>query len=267
MSNFDFEKYKKSYDKVTVSDERKEELIALMKKENNSTVNGTKPQSQNKIITFKRVIVLAASIVLIVLVAIFSQKLSVNQNSQSKRLDKNNSFTVSLSNDKKKKGNKEYKIKEKDTIIPLENNGVQIISKDGGNTISLNSLYFNIKGSEIDYIDVSSKNDNSIICTYADDEDNLTTEFNSNYQKLKLQNINDLGWIVSEKNASEAMSNANSSVNTATPNSSSNEYSSSNKYFSDTVGITIHYKNGESVTKNIEIKFDNDNNVIVGYEK
>lgn len=71
--------------------------------------------------------------------------------------------------------------------------------KDGGNTISINSLYFNIKGSEIDYIDVSSENDNSIICTYADDEDNLTTEFNSNYQKLKLQNINDLGWIVSEK--------------------------------------------------------------------
>ena len=144
---------------------------------------------------------------------------------------------------------------------------MQIISKDGGNTISLNSLYFNIKGTEIDYIDVSSKNDNSIICTYADDNDNLTTEFNSDYQKLKLQNINDLGWIVSEKNASEAMTNANSSANTATPNSSSNEYSSSNKYFSDTVVITLYYKNGESVTKNIEIKFDNENNVIVGYEK
>lgn len=42
---------------------------------------------------------------------------------------------------------------------------------------------------------------------------------------------------------------------------------SGNKYFSDTVVITLHYKNGESVTKNIEIKFDNDNNVIVGYEK
>lgn len=32
MSNFDFDKYKNSYDKVTVSDERKEEIIALMKK-------------------------------------------------------------------------------------------------------------------------------------------------------------------------------------------------------------------------------------------
>lgn len=266
MSNFDFDKYKNSYDKVTVSDERKEEIIALMKKENNSIDNATKPQSQNKVITFKRAIVLVASVVIVILLAIVLQNSSLTQNKKDKKLD-NSSITVSLSDDKEKKENKEYKIKEKDTIIPLENNGVQIISKDGGNTISLNSLYFNIKGTEIDYIDVSSKNDNSIICTYADDNDNLTTEFNSDYQKLKLQNINDLGWIVSEKNASEAMTNANSSANTATPNSSSNEYSSSNKYFSDTVVITLYYKNGESVTKNIEIKFDNDNNVIVGYEK
>lgn len=259
MSNFDFDKYKNSYDKVTVSDERKEEIIALMKEENNSTVNGTKPQSQNKVITFKRAIVLVASVVTVILLAIFLQNSSLTQNNKDKKLD-NSSITVSLSDDKKKKENKEYKITEKDTIIPLENNGVQIISKDGGNTISLNSLYFNIKGSEIDYIDVSSENDNSIICTYADDEDNLTTEFNSNYQKLKLQNINDLGWIVSEKNAS-------SSANISTSNSASRENASGNKYFSDTVVITLHYKNGDSVTKNIEIKFDNDNNVIVGYEK
>lgn len=263
MSNFDFDKYKNSYDKVTVSDERKEEIIALMKKENNSIDNATKPQSQNKVITFKRAIVLVASVVIVILLAIVLQNSSLTQN---KKLD-NSSITVSLSDDKEKKENKEYKITEKDTIIPLENNGVQIISKDGGNTISINSLYFNIKGSEIDYIDVSSKNDNSIICTYADDEDNLTTEFNSNYQKLKLQNINDLGWIVSEKNASEAMSNASSSANISTSNSASRENASGNKYFSDTVVITLHYKNGESVTKNIEIKFDNDNNVIVGYEK
>lgn len=259
MSNFDFDKYKNSYDKVTVSDERKEELIALMKKENNSTDNATKPQSQNKVITFKRAIVLVASVVIVILLAIFLQNSSLTQNNKDKKLD-NSSITVSLSDDKEKKENKEYKITEKDTIIPLENNGVQIISKDGGNTISLNSLYFNIKGSEIDYIDVSSENDNSIICTYADDEDNLTTEFNSNYQRLKLQNINDLGWIVSEKNAS-------SSANISTSNSASRENASGNKYFSDTVVITLHYKNGESVTKNIEIKFDNDNNVIVGYEK
>ena len=259
MSNFDFDKYKNSYDKVTVSDERKEEIIALMKEENNSTVNGTKPQSQNKVITFKRAIVLVASVVTVILLAIFLQNSSLTQNNKDKKLD-NSSITVSLSDDKEKKENKEYKITEKDTIIPLENNGVQIISKDGGNTISLNSLYFNIKGSEIDYIDVSSENDNSIICTYADDEDNLTTEFNSNYQKLKLQNINDLGWIVSEKNAS-------SSANISTSNSASRENASGNKYFSDTVVITLHYKNGDSVTKNIEIKFDNDNNVIVGYEK
>lgn len=259
MSNFDFDKYKNSYDKVTVSDERKEEIIALMKKENNSTDNATKPQSQNKVITFKRAIVLVASVVIVILLAIFLQNSSLTQNSKDKKLD-NSSITVSLSDDKEKKENKEYKITEKDTIIPLENNGVQIISKDGGNTISLNSLYFNIKGSEIDYIDVSSENDNSIICTYADDEDNLTTEFNSNYQKLKLQNINDLGWIVSEKNAS-------SSANISTSNSASRENASGNKYFSDTVVITLHYKNGDSVTKNIEIKFDNENNVIVGYEK
>lgn len=259
MSNFDFDKYKNSYDKVTVSDERKEELIALMKKENNSTDNATKPQSQNKVITFKRAIVLVASVVIVILLAIFLQNSSLKQNNKDKKLD-NSSITVSLSDDKEKKENKEYKITEKDTIIPLENNGVQIISKDGGNTISLNSLYFNIKGSEIDYIDVSSENDNSIICTYADDEDNLTTEFNSNYQKLKLQNINDLEWIVSEKNAS-------SSANISTSNSASRENVSGNKYFSDTVVITLHYKNGESVTKNIEIKFDNENNVIVGYEK
>lgn len=259
MSNFDFDKYKNSYDKVTVSDERKEELIALMKKENNSTDNATKPQSQNKVITFKRAIVLVASVVIVILLAIFLQNSSLTQNNKDKKLD-NSSITVSLSDDKEKKENKEYKITEKNTIIPLENNGVQIISKDGGNTISLNSLYFNIKGSEIDYIDVSSENDNSIICTYADDEDNLTTEFNSNYQKLKLQNINDLEWIVSEKNAS-------SSANISTSNSASRENASGNKYFSDTVVITLHYKNGESVTKNIEIKFDNDNNVIVGYEK
>ena len=263
MSNFDFDKYKNSYDKVTVSDERKEEIIALMKKENNSTDNATKPQSQNKVITFKRAIVLVASVVIVILLAIVLQNSSLTQNKKDKKLD-NSSITVSLSDDKEKK---EYKITEKDTIIPLENNGVQIISKDGGNTISINSLYFNIKGSEIDYIDVSSENDNSIICTYADDEDNLTTEFNSNYQKLKLQNINDLGWIVSEKNASEAMSNASSSANISTSNSASRENASGNKYFSDTVVITLHYKNGESVTKNIEIKFDNDNNVIVGYEK
>lgn len=259
MSNFDFDKYKNSYDKVTVSDERKEELIALMKKENNSTDNATKPQSQNKVITFKRAIVLVASVVIVILLAIFLQNSSLTQNNKDKKLD-NSSITVSLSDDKEKKENKEYKITEKDTIIPLENNGVQIISKDGGNTISLNSLYFNIKGSEIDYIDVSSENDNSIICTYADDEDNLTTEFNSNYQRLKLQNINDLGWIVSEKNAS-------SSANISTSNSASRENASGNKYFSDTVVITLHYKNGDSVTKNVEIKFDNDNNVIVGYEK
>lgn len=259
MSNFDFDKYKNSYDKVTVSDERKEELIALMKKENNSTDNATKPQSQNKVITFKRAIVLAASVVIVILLAIFLQNSSLTQNNKDKKLDKS-SITVSLSDDKEKKENKEYKITEKDTIIPLENNGVQIISNDGGNTISLNSLYFNIKGSEIDYIDVSSENDNSIICTYADDEDNLTTEFNSNYQKLKLQNINDLEWIVSEKNAS-------SSANISTSNSASRENASGNKYFSDTVVITLHYKNGDSVTKNIEIKFDNENNVIVGYEK
>lgn len=259
MSNFDFDKYKNSYDKVTVSDERKEEIIALMKKENNSTDNATKPQSQNKVITFKRAIVLVASVVIVILLAIFLQNSSLIQNNKDKKLD-NSSITVSLSDDKEKKENKEYKITEKDTIIPLENNGVQIISKDGGNTISLNSLYFNIKGSEIDYIDVSSENDNSIICTYADDEDNLTTEFNSNYQKLKLQNINDLEWIVSEKNAS-------SSANISTSNSASRENASGNKYFSDTVVITLHYKNGDSVTKNIEIKFDNDNNVIVGYEK
>lgn len=262
MSNFDFDKYKNSFDKVTVSDEKKEELIALMKKENNAT----KPQSQNKVITFKRTIVIAASAVIVILLAIVLQNSSLTQSKKDKKLD-NSSITVSLSDDKDKKENKEYKITEKDTIIPLENNGVQIISKDGGNTISLNSLYFNIKGSEIDYIDVSSENDNSIICTYADDEDNLTTEFNSNYQKLKLQNINDLGWIVSEKNASEAMSNVSSSANIATSNSASKENASGNKYFSDTVIITLHYKNGESVTKNIEIKFDNDNNVIVGYEK
>ena len=260
MSNFDFDKYKNSYDKVTVSDERKEEIIALMKKENNSIDNATKPQSQNKVITFKRAIVLVASVVIVILLAIVLQNSSLTQNKKNKKLD-NSSITVSLSDDK------ENKITEKDTIIPLENNGVQIISKDGGNTISINSLYFNIKGSEIDYIDVSSENDNSIICTYADDEDNLTTEFNSNYQKLKLQNINDLGWIVSEKNASEAMSNASSSANISTSNSASRENASGNKYFSDTVVITLHYKNGESVTKNIEIKFDNDNNVIVGYEK
>lgn len=259
MSNFDFDKYKNSYDKVTVSDERKEEIIALMKKENNSTDNATKPQSQNKVITFKRAIVLVASVVIVILLAIFLQNSSLTQNNKDKKLDKS-SITVSLSDDKEKKENKEYKITEKDTIIPLENNGVQIISNDGGNTISLNSLYFNIKGSEIDYIDVSSENDNSIICTYADDEDNLTTEFNSNYQKLKLQNINDLEWIVSEKNAS-------SSANISTSNSASRENASGNKYFSDTVVITLHYKNGESVTKNIEIKFDNENNVIVGYEK
>lgn len=259
MSNFDFDKYKNSYDKVTVSDERKEEIIALMKKENNSTDNATKPQSQNKVITFKRAIVLVASVVIVILLAIFLQNSSLTQNNKDKKLD-NSSITVSLSDDKEKKENKEYKITEKDTIIPLENNGVQIISKDGGNTISLNSLYFNIKGSEIDYIDVSSENDNSIICTYADDEDNLTTEFNSNYQKLKLQNINDLEWIVSEKNAS-------SSANISTSNSASRENASGNKYFSDTVVITLHYKNGDSVTKNVEIKFDNDNNVIVGYEK
>lgn len=259
MSNFDFDKYKNSYDKVTVSDERKEEIIALMKKENNSTDNATKPQSQNKVITFKRAIVLVASVVIVILLAIFLQNSSLTQNNKDKKLD-NSSITVSLSDDKEKKENKEYKITEKDTIIPLENNGVQIISKDGGNTISLNSLYFNIKGSEIDYIDVSSENDNSIICTYADDEDNLTTEFNSNYQKLKLQNINDLEWIVSEKNAS-------SSANISTSNSASRENASGNKYFSDTVVITLHYKNGDSVTKNIEIKFDNENNVIVGYEK
>lgn len=259
MSNFDFDKYKNSYDKVTVSDERKEEIIALMKKENNSTDNATKPQSQNKVITFKRAIVLAASVVIVILLAIFLRNSSLTQNNKDKKLD-NSSITVSLSDDKEKKENKEYKITEKDTIIPLENNGVQIISKDGGNTISLNSLYFNIKGSEIDYIDVSSENDNSIICTYADDEDNLTTEFNSNYQKLKLQNINDLEWIVSEKNAS-------SSANISTSNSASRENASGNKYFSDTVVITLHYKNGDSVTKNIEIKFDNENNVIVGYEK
>ena len=196
---------------------------------------------------------------IVILLAIFLQNSSLTQNKKDKKLD-NSSITVSLSDDKEKKENKEYKITEKDTIIPLENNGVQIISKDGGNTISLNSLYFNIKGSEIDYIDVSSENDNSIICTYADDEDNLTTEFNSNYQKLKLQNINDLGWIVSEKNAS-------SSANISTSNSASRENASGNKYFSDTVVITLHYKNGDSVTKNIEIKFDNENNVIVGYEK
>lgn len=259
MSNFDFDKYKNSYDKVTVSDERKEEIIALMKKENNSTDNATKPQSQNKVITFKRAIVLAASVVIVILLAIFLQNSSLTQNNKDKKLDKS-SITVSLSDDKEKKENKEYKITEKDTIIPLENNGVQIISNDGGNTISLNSLYFNIKGSEIDYIDVSSENDNSIICTYADDEDNLTTEFNSNYQKLKLQNINDLEWIVSEKNASI-------SANISTSNSASRENASGNKYFSDTVVITLHYKNGDSVTKNIEIKFDNENNVIVGYEK
>lgn len=259
MSNFDFDKYKNSYDKVTVSDERKEELIALMKKENNSTDNATKPQSQNKVITFNRAIVLVASVVIVILLAIFLQNSSLTQNNKDKKLDKS-SITVSLSDDKEKKENKEYKITEKDTIIPLENNGVQIISNDGGNTISLNSLYFNIKGSEIDYIDVSSENDNSIICTYADDEDNLTTEFNSNYQKLKLQNINDLEWIVSEKNAS-------SSANISTSNSASRENASGNKYFSDTVVITLHYKNGDSVTKNIEIKFDNENNVIVGYEK
>ncbi len=259
MSNFDFDKYKNSYDKVTVSDERKEEIIALMKKENNSTDNATKPQSQNKVITFKRAIVLVASVVIVILLAIFLQNSSLTQNNKDKKLDKS-SITVSLSDDKEKKENKEYKITEKDTIIPLENNGVQIISNDGGNTISLNSLYFNIKGSEIDYIDVSSENDNSIICTYADDEDNLTTEFNSNYQKLKLQNINDLEWIVSEKNAS-------SSANISTSNSASRENASGNKYFSDTVVITLHYKNGDSVTKNIEIKFDNENNVIVGYEK
>lgn len=259
MSNFDFDKYKNSYDKVTVSDERKEEIIALMKKENNSTDNATKPQSQNKVITFKRAIVLVASVVIVILLAIFLQNSSLTQNNKDKKLDKS-SITVSLSDDKEKKENKEYKITEKDTIIPLENNGVQIISNDGGNTISLNSLYFNIKGSEIDYIDVSSENDNSIICTYADDEDNLTTEFNSNYQKLKLQNINDLEWIVSEKNAS-------SSANISTSNSASRENASGNEYFSDTVVITLHYKNGDSVTKNIEIKFDNDNNVIVGYEK
>lgn len=259
MSNFDFDKYKNSYDKVTVSDERKEEIIALMKEENNSTDNATKPQSQNKVITFKRAILLVASVVTVILLAIFLQNSSLTQNNKDKKLD-NSSITVSLSDDKEKKENKEYKITEKDTIIPLENNGVQIISKDGGNTISLNSLYFNIKGSEIDYIDVSSENDNSIICTYADDEDNLTTEFNSNYQKLKLQNINDLGWIVSEKNAS-------SSANISTSNSASRENASGNKYFSDTVVITLHYKNGDSVTKNVEIKFDNENNVIVGYEK
>lgn len=259
MSNFDFDKYKNSYDKVTVSDERKEEIIALMKKENNSIDNATKPQSQNKVITFKRAIVLVASVVIVILLAIFLQNSSLTQNNKDKKLDKS-SITVSLSDDKEKKENKEYKITEKDTIIPLENNGVQIISNDGGNTISLNSLYFNIKGSEIDYIDVSSENDNSIICTYADDEDNLTTEFNSNYQKLKLQNINDLEWIVSEKNAS-------SSANISTSNSASRENASGNKYFSDTVVITLHYKNGDSVTKNIEIKFDNENNVIVGYEK
>lgn len=259
MSNFDFDKYKNSYDKVTVSDERKEEIIALMKKENNSADNATKPQSQNKVIAFKRAIVLVASVVIVILLAIFLQNSSLTQNNKDKKLD-NSSITVSLSDDKEKKENKEYKITEKDTIIPLENNGVQIISKDGGNTISLNSLYFNIKGSEIDYIDVSSENDNSIICTYADDEDNLTTEFNSNYQKLKLQNINDLEWIVSEKNAS-------SSANISTSNSASIENASGNKYFSDTVVITLHYKNGDSVTKNIEIKFDNENNVIVGYEK
>ena len=242
-----------------INHERKEEIIALMKKENNSTDNATKPQSQNKVITFKRAIVLVASVVIVILLAIFLQNSSLTQNNKDKKLDKS-SITVSLSDDKEKKENKEYKITEKDTIIPLENNGVQIISNDGGNTISLNSLYFNIKGSEIDYIDVSSENDNSIICTYADDEDNLTTEFNSNYQKLKLQNINDLEWIVSEKNAS-------SSANISTSNSASRENASGNKYFSDTVVITLHYKNGDSVTKNIEIKFDNDNNVIVGYEK
>ena len=66
MSNFDFDKYKNSFDKVTVSDEKKEELIALMKKENNAT----KPQSQNKVITFKRAIVLAASVVIVILLAI-----------------------------------------------------------------------------------------------------------------------------------------------------------------------------------------------------
>lgn len=156
MSNFDFDKYKNSYDKVTVSDERKEEIIALMKKENNSTDNATKPQSQNKVITFKRAIVLVASVVIVILLAIVLQNSSLTQNKKDKKLD-NSSITVSLSDDKEKKENKEYKITEKDTIIPLENNGVQIISKDGGNTISINSLYFNIKGSEIDYIDVSSE--------------------------------------------------------------------------------------------------------------
>lgn len=256
MSNFDFEKYKNSYDKVTVSENRKEELISLMKEE-----NASKPQSQNKVITFKRAFALVASLVLVILIAIFSQQSNV-QKSKNKKLD-SSTITVSLSNDKDSKKDKEYKITEKDTIIPLENNGVQIISKDGGNTFSLNSLYFNIKGSEIDYIDVSSKNSNSIICTYVDDNDDLTTEFDSNYQRLKLQNINDLGWIVSEKNASDAL-NADNPLNAS---SSSNEAESYNKYFSDVVVINMHYKNGDCVTKNIEIKFDDNNNVIVGYEK
>ena len=158
MSNFDFDKYKNSFDKVTVSDEKKEELIALMKKENNAT----KPQSQNKVITFKRAIVLAASLVLVIS-AIFSLNLFNHTESKKKSMQKF-SISASLADlDYKNSNSNSFVISKEKKMLFLDEGNLAINAVD--NRLSIRLIQFEIEGKKISNIDVKSTNNNRIFYT------------------------------------------------------------------------------------------------------
>lgn len=251
MSNFDFDKYKNSYDKVTVSDERKEEIIALMKKENNSTDNATKPQSQNKVITFKRTIVLVASLVLVIS-AIFSLNLFNHTESKKKSMQKF-SISASLADlDYKNSNSNSFVISKEKKMLFLDEGNLAINAVD--NRLSIRLIQFEIEGKKISNIDVKSKNNNRIFYTsYKSDDSYQTNSKLGEYNNIKYTKNSVLGWMPSSDKVDKVLQ-------TNTEN-----WRVYNEYLSDEITVTVYYSDGVYYSKDISISFDKNCNYLVHY--
>ena len=244
MNKLNFESCKREIDSIKLSQEQKNELIAVLSKADvNSKVVEFSDVKKPKF-PYKKLIAVASLLVLL-----FTSVFLVNNSSKEENL-KDFKMTVSLSD----KENDDYVISNKATIFAHDDNVISV----GKGDIKLSLLDFHIEGAEIESVDISSQNNNYISCTYREKSGDMNTEINrTNYTKLPLDEVSYIGWMPSYENLLIA-------EDMLREDNHSDVY---DKYLSDVIDVTAYMKNGESFKKEILVSYDSQQNYVIRYRE
>ena len=248
MNKFDFDLYKKQNKKIVLTDNQKKLLIVrtLDSDEKEDNIVDFENARQYR---YRKISVFVASILIFVSLA-FIFNIIFHKSNNFYNLNEF-SMTVSLCENSGDGKSKEYRINEENSIIVIDDKSMSYKSKKS----SANPLDFHIKGSNIEYIDISSQNENFIIYTYKTEDDFISEMFKSNYTRLDFTRIKNLGWMPSYNNLIE-FDNSDTELTLS-------EKEKYNKYLSDEVLVTVYYKDKSIARKKIVISYDNNCNYIV----